>query len=86
MIEALSWFALYNQAYFSTFNFIQFNPELEDYDEMVKILCVIGSFVAYEVIWDFDAMLDDRGVANKKLAADYQGCRMGGIPLTYTNP
>lgn len=53
---------------------------------MVKILCVIGSFVAYEVIWDFDALLDDRGVANKKLAADYQGCRMGGIPLTYTNP
>lgn len=42
--------------------------------------------MAYEVIWDFDAMLDDRGVANKKLAADYQGCRMGGIPLTYTNP
>lgn len=32
---------------------------------MVKILCVIGSFVAYEVIWDFDAMLDDRGWQTK---------------------
>lgn len=32
---------------------------------MVKILCVIGSFVAYEVIWDFDAMLDDRGGKQK---------------------
>lgn len=58
---------------------------------MVKILCVIGSFVAYEVIWDFDAMLDDRGVANKKLAADYQGCRLsrlshGGNSFDFTNP
>lgn len=38
---------------------------------MVKILCVIGSFVVYEVIWDFDVMFDDRGVVNKKLVVDY---------------
>lgn len=53
---------------------------------MVKILCVIGSFVAYEVIWDFDAMLDDRGVANKKLAVGLSRLSHGGNSFDFTNP